>query len=425
MKKRVSPITTALVLIVVIGVVLGLYTRGLLGGKKGEEGGGGGGGAGAEPVPPTGLPTVAVTTFVGWSGPGLADGTGWDAEFNGPSGIAVAADGSLYVADSRNHRLRRITPDGTVTTVAGAGPVDCMPGGFADGPADRARLFNPTGIAVASDGIVYFADTGNHRIRALKDGVVTTVAGGPTEADDLGFEQGGYQDGPAAEARFRSPGDVAIEPTGGILVADLGNNALRRVAADGSVSTVRSGGQLKSPTGLVFFGASSFAVADPGAGVLLETIALPKLSGRARAGIASKRPTGVCPLGEGALAVADAEWNAVFGVTPTRSVLLAGVLPPTPVLGHTDGTGAEARFFRPCAVVYANSKLYVADFGNNCIRALTIPPDWAIPPVEDDEAQIRRERRRRWRQRESDGAENRDQRPGEDVRRWRPGAQTD
>lgn len=425
MKKRVSPIITALVLIVVIGVVLGLYTKGLLGGKKGEEGGGGGGGMATEPVPPTGLPTVAVTTVAGWTGPGLADGTGWDAKFNGPSGIAAAADGSLYVADSRNHRLRRVTPDGTVTTVAGAGPVDCMPGGFADGAADQARLFNPTGIAVAPDGTVYFADTGNHRIRALRNGEVTTVAGGPTEADDLGFEQGGYRDGAAAEALFRSPGDLAVEPTGAILVADLGNNALRRVAADGSVSTVAGGTRLKSPTGLAFLGASSFAVADPEAGVLLETEALPQLFARTRAGIAPKVPTGVCAINDGALAVADAEWHAVFGLTPTRSVLLAGILPPVPAPDHRDGTGASARFSHPCAVVYANSRLYVTDFSNNCIRALTIPPDWAVPPVEDDEAQIRRERRRRWRQRESDGAENRDQRPGQDVRRWRPGTQAD
>ncbi len=69
-------------------------------------------------------------------------------------------------------------------------------------------------------------------------------------------------------------------------------------------------------------------------------------------------------MGQDALAIVDAEWHAVFAVTPTRAVLLAGVLPPAPALGHTDGTGAEARFFYPCAVVYANSKLYVADFGN-------------------------------------------------------------
>jgi hypothetical protein len=424
-KRRISPITTAIVLIVVIGIVLGLYTKGLLGGKEAEPAGGGGGGGGEEPPPPTGLATVAVTTFAGWVRPGLGDATGWDAQFNGPSGIAAAPDGSLYVADSRNHRIRLVAADGTVTTAAGSGPVDCLPGGFADGPATEAQLFNPSGVAVAPDGTVCFADTGNHRVRALKDGQVTTVAGGPTQKDELGFEQGGDQDGPATEARFRFPADVAFGPAGELVVADLGNARIRRIA-NGTVTTMPAGGALKAPTGLAFGLSGSLAVADPGAGAVLEMGAVPEFSARSRTGNVPKSPTAVCAMGEGALAVADAEWHAIFAMTSERSVLLAGILTPQPSSGHTDGNGAEARFSRPCALAYANGTLYVADFGNNCIRALTIPPDWATPlPTPEEDARARWERRRQWRRREGDRPGDRSQRPDQDLRGRRPGPQTD
>lgn len=426
MKKRVSPITTAIVLIAVIGIVLGLYTKGLLGGREGEEAGGGGGGGGEEAAPPTGLPTVTVTTFVGWTHPGAADGKGWDAQFNGPAGIAAAPDGSLYVSDSRNHRIRHITPDGTVTTVAGSGPVDCLPGSFADGPADRARLFNPSGIGVARDGTVYFADTGNHRVRALRDGMVTTVAGGPTEEDEMGFQQGGYRDGPAAEARFRYPADIAVGPNGELAVADLGNGKVRWVLGNSTVTTLDGGAKLETPTGLAFGVSPWLAVADAGAGALLETAAKPEFAVRPRTGTLPKVPTAVCAIGEGALAVADAGWHAVFAMTPTHSVLLAGILPPTPLSGHADDTGDRAHFNRPCGLAYANNRLYVADFGNNCIRALTIPPDWASPQLTPEEdARARWERRRQWRRREGDGAANRGRRPDQDLRGRRPGPQAD
>lgn len=392
----------------VLGAVLGLYTKGLLGRRQGEVEpmGPAGPSPPEEPPPPQGLPTVQVTTLAGYTRPGFADGQGWEAKFNGPSGIALARDGSLYVADSRNHRLRRIGRDGTTTTVAGSGPVDCLPGGFADGPAHEARLFNPSGMAVASDGTVYFADSGNHRVRALKDGAVMTVAGGPTKADELGFEEGGHRDGPAASALFRFPADVALTGGGDILVADVGNGAVRRISGDGMVTTLARSGRLGNPVSLAVLagGAGRLAVADAEAAALLEMGAGRQPHERRLSGLAAKRPAAVCALPGGRLAVADAEWHAIYGVESSgHSVLLAGVLPEAPAPGHVDGTGAEARFAGPCALALSASTLYVADFGNNCVRALALPEVWR-PPAPSPEPRRWQWRRRPGRARESDDA---------------------
>ena len=149
MKKQLNPILTAAILIVVIGAVLGFYTKGLLGGKKAAGRGGGGGGPAAQAPPPEGLPTVTVTTLAGWVRPGFADGKGLQARFNGPSALAAGPDGSLYVCDSRNHRLRRVTPDGTTTTVAGSGPVDCRQSALPTGRRDKRGCSTRAGSAWA------------------------------------------------------------------------------------------------------------------------------------------------------------------------------------------------------------------------------------------------------------------------------------
>jgi len=396
-------VTTAVVIILVLGGVLYVYTKGLLGEKKGAgEMKGGGGPLAMGPEPPKGLPTAQVTTVAGYLVPGLTDGQGWAARFNGPAGIAAAPDGSLYVADGRNHRLRRIAPDMTVTTVAGSGPTDCVPGGFADGPADQARLFNPSGIAVAPDGAVYFADSANHRIRRLKDGTVTTVAGCETPKDDLGCEVGGFRDGPAAAAQFRFPAAVAVEASGVIWVADLGNGKLRRIA-NGVVSTPQTLTGLKQPMGLSVGPGGALQVADPGAGALLEVAGGAKLVARPRGGLPPKTPGAVCVLGSepGTLAVADGEWHAVYLLNGTQSVLLAGTLPPAPRPGFADTGGDEAKFAGPCGIASIGNRLFVCDYENNCIRAITVPPDWSAPPPPPDP---RRFPRRRPEQKERDRA---------------------
>ena len=425
MKKQVNPVITAIVIIAALGAVLYVYTRGLLDRSEGGAEGGGGGPMAAEVIPLVGLRSVNVSTLAGWSAPGLVDGKGWDARFNGPSGIALAPDRSLYVSDSRNHRIRRVTPDGLVTTIAGSGPIDCMPGGYADGPADRARFFNPTGLVVGPDDALYIADTGNHRIRLLKDGVVQTVAGSATPQDELGFEQGGLRDGPTLEAQFTYPTDVTVTSDGALLVADAGNRAIRRLSG-GVVTTVAE--SLGTPTGVIAPAGLGVRAADPASGSLWAGPQGAALAVMAVSGVAPRRPTAVNVLPDGGLVVVDAEWHAVFGVTSAgHGVLLAGVLMPgAPAPGVRDGTGDTALFAAPCAVAADGWTAYVAGFGNNCIRKIEIAPDWASPPPPPEPGP--RERRwRDWRRNRRDGGrgEGRSEGSVEDVRGRRGGPEAD
>lgn len=162
-------------------------------------------------------------TFSG-AGTGYLDGNAGVARFDTPSGLTFDHSGDLYVADTGNDAIRRVAPDGSVTTLAGGHGT-----GAADGRASEARFNGPLGVAVDAQGNVYVADTYNHRIRRIGvDGVVTTVAGG----------RPGFQDGPAAQARFDTPCGIAVDPDGSLWVADTRNRAIRHIAADGTVSTL-------------------------------------------------------------------------------------------------------------------------------------------------------------------------------------------
>jgi DNA-binding beta-propeller fold protein YncE len=168
-----------------------------------------------------------VTTLAGNGMPGGADGTiGADgtAEFLAPSDVAWAPDGTLYVADFGNNRIRRIDGSGFVTTVAGNGMAGWVDG--AGGPNGVAELDQPTGLAVDARGYLYVADSVNNRIRSIDpDGNVLTLAGngGGWYADGTGGSHG--------SAQFWSPRDVVLGSDGTLYVADAANNRIRRVAA--------------------------------------------------------------------------------------------------------------------------------------------------------------------------------------------------
>ncbi|MDR7191965.1 gluconolaconase [Luteimonas terrae] len=164
-----------------------------------------------------------VDTFAG-SLEGFVDGRGADARFHTPSGLAIDTSGVLYVADTGNHAIRRIAPDGTVTTLAGTGEA-----GFVDGPAAQARFHAPTGVAVDAMDRVFVADGFNDRIRVIEAGTVRTLAGDGRP---------GFVDGPGAQARFDTPGGLAFDATGALWIADTGNHALRRIAPDGTTTTL-------------------------------------------------------------------------------------------------------------------------------------------------------------------------------------------
>src|SRR4029079_9554611 len=179
-------------------------------------------------------PDGNVTTLAG-GGEGFADGTGASASFNTPSALAPGPGGDLFVADTANNRIRKISPDGHVSTVAGDGTA-----GYVDGPAAKARCNGPIGLAVSEGGDIYVADTYNDVIRMITtEGEVTTIAGAGSP---------GYADGEQKSALFDTPcGIVIVNNT--LIVADTGNDRLRRVSAEGNVTTLPVR-ELSSPIGL-------------------------------------------------------------------------------------------------------------------------------------------------------------------------------
>lgn len=169
-----------------------------------------------------------VTTFAGSPGAtGNADGTGNAARFNYPTGLALDGAGNLYVADNGNYTIRKITPAAVVTTAAGTSGTP----GNSDGLAAQAQFGFLSGLAADSAGNIYVADTINHNIRRLSTaGLVTTVAG------LAGFQGDTDGDGPAA--RFKTPRGVALDTVGNVYVADTGNGTIRRISASGTVRTL-------------------------------------------------------------------------------------------------------------------------------------------------------------------------------------------
>ena len=172
-------------------------------------------------------PGGVVTTLAGAAGQaGTSDGTGNAARFNNPTGIEVDPAGNLFVADTGNNLIRKVTPTGVVTTVAGLGGVT----GTTDGAGDLALFNQPSGVAVDNSGNVYVADTGSSTIRRVSSaGVVITVAGLPGIA--------GHKDGSGIEAWFNQPRDVAVSSNGFLYVADTGNASIRRIDQTGAVTT--------------------------------------------------------------------------------------------------------------------------------------------------------------------------------------------
>ena len=198
------------------------------------------GGSGSEAIPLANfealprVPGVRVSVFAG-GGQGFVDASGRQARFVLPQGLALDGSGNVIVADDLNHAIRAIAPDGTVTTIAGGNGR-----GARDGPCEEAQFAKPAGVAVDADGSIYVADSDGNRIRRIDTDTVcsvTTVAGrGAVSSQEEGW--GGFRDGPAAEAEFRQPDALAFDHEGNLFIADTVNNLIRRLSPDGRVTTV-------------------------------------------------------------------------------------------------------------------------------------------------------------------------------------------
>jgi uncharacterized repeat protein (TIGR01451 family) len=195
-----------------------------------------------------------VITIAGSLGhPGMANGNGEVSLFYEPSAVGADPRGRLYVADTKNHLIRKVTSVPGFTgyyasaTYSGAGE------GSIDGPTGAARFSNPSGVAVDGEDVVYVSDTGNHTIRKIFNGNVTTLAGSAGVT--------GSVDGSGVDARFNAPAAMAIDPRGNLYVCDRGNHAIRRVAPSGMVTTVA---HLSEPAAIVVDPNGTIYIADAG-----------------------------------------------------------------------------------------------------------------------------------------------------------------
>ncbi|HWJ96502.1 MAG TPA: NHL repeat-containing protein, partial [Telluria sp.] len=276
-----------------------------------------------------------VSTVAGGA-EGFADGPGSTAAFNTPSAIALDRKGNLYVADTGNHAVRKVARDGAVITLAGGGQP-----GFADGQGAAARFNGPVGIAVDEHGTVYLADTYNDRIRRIApDGTVTTLAG---------TGKPGLADGPGAAAAFDTPTAIAVAKDGTLFVADTGNDAIRRIAADGTVSTFAAPAEderrplLRRPVGLALARDGWLYVAV-GSGRILQLApdggyhALEHAEDALRTGFGNDGtvrlfgPRGVALDGDGSVVVADAMAYRVERLSASKNAATGAVPPPPPQL---------------------------------------------------------------------------------------------
>jgi len=302
-------------------------------------------------IDPTGMVTTLAgqsedTDGDGYPDGGYADGLGSAARFNGPSGLAIDTDGNLYVADTANSIIRKVTPAGDVTTLAGRATDD----GSADGVGNEARFKSPEGVAVDRAGNVYVGDTGNATIRRITPtGEVTTLAGLAGNPGD--------SDGTGSAARFDVPCGVTVDASGVLYVADLGNSSIRKISPGGVVTTL--------------------------AGLAVDTNGDGSLDGGYADGTGSAArfnwPYGVAADSSGNVYVTDGQNDAIRRVSPSGLVETLAGRPDDP--GSTDGLGSVARFrlmtrgFLFNSIwsglgVDAGGNLYVADAGNHVIRRI-------------------------------------------------------
>jgi sugar lactone lactonase YvrE len=308
-----------------------------------------------------------VTVVAGDGVADVRDGPSRLARFSDPFGVAVAPDGSVYVADAGlAQRIRRIAPDGSVTTVAGGEP------GYRDGPASTARFDTPSGLVVDAAGAVLVADTGNNVIRRIApDGRVTTVAGDGVPGD---------RDGPADQARFRAPTGVAVDARGRVIVADTFNDRIRAIEPDGTVSTIAGSGApglVEGPAATSAFDTPSGVAVDPAFNVYVAdsgNLAIRRISPD---GLVTSvphqglvRPAGVAIAADGVLYAAGDD--RIVAVDPDGAVrVVAGSTP-----GFADGWGSDARFRSLAGIVAASqAQLFVADSMNAMIRRIRVAPD--------------------------------------------------
>lgn len=321
----------------------------------------------------------AVTTFAGGANSGYADGLGAAALFSNPAGIASDASGNLYVCDAFNNRIRKITADGTVSTIAGNGNA-----GNGDGPALSAQFYAPQGLTVDAQGNVFVADYGNNLIREIvaATNTVKTIAGNGIP---------GYVDGAAIKtAEFNGPSAIAVDASGNLFIADRNNNMIRKMTPAGVVSTIAGTktpgyvngtvntttgtyASFRDPGGLVLDSQGNIYVADMGNSairMITPAAVVTTLAGGPGQTTLLGSPIALTMDSKGNFFIAD-ESGRIIELTAARVLYdLAGA---ANVAGFADGTGTAAQFNNPQGICMTPSgNIFVSDFNNNRIRKVVV-----------------------------------------------------
>lgn len=283
--------------------------------------------------------TSIVSTYAGNGKPGAANGKAAEASFYNLMGLAVDSNGNVFVADSRNNLIRKISADGMVSTLAGSGAT-----GAADGPAAKASFTYPMAVAVDAKGNVYVCDTQNSMIRKIStDGMVSTIAGAITVAN---------KNHPEDITRPDNPKGIAIDKQGNVYFTDFGKDVIRKITPDGKIAVFAGSGDRGAKDGKGT--AASFYL-----------------------------PSGLAIDDKGNLFVTDTYNNTIRKIDPSGMVTtIAGTPAPKGKrnAGSKDGKGPEAQFRHPFGIcVDRNDNVYVADVGNQSIRKIT--PDGLVTTI--------------------------------------------
>lgn len=322
--------------------------------------------------------TVTVSTFCGNGVAGFQDGAPETSQFNSPWDLEIDSQDNLYVADFNNNRIRKITPDGTSSTLAGSGVA-----GTTDGNGSSAQFYFPAGLGLDNQGNVIVADQQNHLVRKVTPtGEVTTVAGSIS----------GYADGNGTSARFFYPTDAAVDGTGNIYVADQGNERIRKITPSGVVSTFAGNGSsgfvngnglsasFHSPVSVIADHENNIIVSEYANSCLRKITPNGEVSTWAGAGSLGyldgqastalfDGPWGLGHASDGTIYIADMGNHKIRMLSSLSTVsTIAGS-----TSGYTNGTGSVAQFSNPTGVAVDHSgNLYIADSNNHVIRKVVV-----------------------------------------------------
>jgi sugar lactone lactonase YvrE len=280
---------------------------------------------------------------------GFRDGSGTMALFNQPLGVCTDRAGNIYVADTYNNAIRKISPAGAVTTISGKGQDSA---GYKNGHADSALFNLPTGVAIDTSGNIYVADNGNNVIRVISSlGIVSTLAGNDTL---------GYRNGLNATAEFFGVGGIAVDNSGNVYVAEYGNNSVRKI----------SKGYVTNIAGYDTVG--------------MDTTILSNYPGYANNDTANRtrfnNPTGIVVDDSGSVFVSDEYNNVIREIRKDTVFTFAGTRKANP--GYVNGNDTVAEFYAPIGIALdKKGNFYVGDNGNNLIREISPPAPLGIEPI--------------------------------------------